>query len=649
MIDWLLCAFVKAIGWLFCRLPPAVCVRLGQAVGWPAFWLQPKRVRIAQMNLKAAFGARFTPAQRRRIIRGIFEELVVGVVEMLRLPVIDQAYVDRYIEIVGRKHFEAAVASGSPVIILTGHCGNWELSSIAAALKGYPAVALAREQAHFPKLYRLLVSYRESKGCRIVHKGGAMRQLVKALEERHIVGIVGDQASRQGIPVTFFGRTALFATGPFELARRSGALIVPIFMHRKQGPFHRLIIEPPIRFPKRGTPEAMVRAGIEQFVALLTQHIEQTPAQWLWLHKRWKHTPDRRVLVLSDGKLGHLKQSMIVLQAFKEQAKTAQEQVIDVRYRHRLGRALLATWAWLIPRGWGALGALRLGLELSCFHQLASASADLIVSCGSSVAPVTVLLTSQNLAKSVVIMNPAPIPLRKFSLAFVPVHDRVARRPNVVETVGALTGVNDGQIREARERLRAHPRFRLPGDREDGRPNIVLLLGGDTDEYRLTTGFVETLVRHILTVCEDLNGCCLVTTSRRTPSEVERVLVERLANHPRCRLLLLASRDQLNGTLEGMLGWAQVVVVTGESISMISEACASGRYVVVVEPPLRYTESWQATKPQRYIRFLSDQHYIRNHPMPEVGHAIRQVLTRRPPVRRLETYQTVQAAVKRLL
>jgi len=648
MIDWFAWALVKVFGGLACRLPPSVCVGIGEALGGLAMSCRPKRVRIARLNLKAVFGERLAPGEARRIIRGVFRNIGAGVMEMTRLPVIDKAYIDRYVELVGREHFDAAVASGRPVIMLTAHFGNWELTSIITALEGRPIVALARAQQGFPRLYRLLVSYRESKGCWIVHKGSGMRRLVQALKRGELVGIVGDQASRQGILVDFFGRPALFATGPFELARSNRALIVPGFIHRIRGPFHRGVLEPVIDLAQeQGTADAVVRGGIERFAALLERHIEQDPDQWLWMHKRWKHTPARRVLILSDGKLGHVKQSMTVLQALKERSAFIQERVVEVRYRHRLGRAAAFAAAALAP--WlGTLRVLRFALTPACFREAAGTFADLVVSCGAATAPINVLLAAENRAKSIVIMNPG-LPLGRFTLALVPSHDAAPARPNVVRTLGALSAMTDAELASARDGLRRHPQFRGSPGLEDGRPVIAVLLGGDTDEYAVTAGFVETLLRQVLAVCEDADGCCLVTTSRRTSQAVERLLSERLAHHPRCAMLLLASRDELNGTVPGMLGWARAVVVTGESISMLSEACASGRPVVVVEPPVKPSRRAGATKSQRFIRALADQGYVRAPRMPDVGSVIQRNLSSRATGRRLDTYAAVREAVARLL
>ena len=380
MLDWIACALVKTASAVLCRLPPQVAVQLGAALGQLAAWLQPKRTYLGIQNLRAAFDGQLSPGETQRLILACYRQLGSGILELLRLPVMDQAYLGRYIAIDGLEHFDRAVASGRPVILLTGHFGNWELSSIVAALHGFPILALARAQDKLPKLYALLVSYRESKGCRIVHKGGAMKQLLAALDRGQLVGIVGDQASRQGVFVDFFGRPALFATGPFELARRKDALLLPAFIHRERGPFHRLVLEPPICLPQDGPADEAVRAGLTQFAEALARHIRQDPAQWLWMHRRWKRTPARRVLVLSDGKLGHLKQSLAAVAALRERCPAAAHAVVEIRYRHAACRALALLWSWGAPFGWGAARCLQWALAPASARALLNRYADLVIS-----------------------------------------------------------------------------------------------------------------------------------------------------------------------------------------------------------------------------------------------------------------------------
>ncbi len=662
MIDWLACTLVKGIGWLLCRLPASAAVWLGEQLGTLAYRLRPMRTRIGLLNLRAAFDGKLTPIQVRRIVRESYRQLGAGIVELLRLPVIDRAYIDRHVVIEGREHFDGAAASSRPVIILTGHYGNWELSSIVAALHGYPIVALARAQAKFPKLYRLLVSYRESKGCTIVHKGGAMKRLITALGEGRVIGIVGDQASRQGIFIEFFGRPALFATGSFELAWGKEAVIVPGFMHRVRAAEHRLVIEPPIRLDRSRPKEEAVKEGVERFAALLAKHITDDPAQWLWMYKRWKHTPARKVLVLSDGKTGHLKQSLAVVAALREQCPALSHQVVDVRYRHRFARAMTLLWSVLAPGTFGAIGCLQWALKPESAAALLGRYADVIVSCGSSTVPVAVLWSAENRAKLIALMNPAPVPVSRFSLIIAPQHDRLPADPRVVRITGALTGrLDDGRLLAARQQLAAHPKFRrgntangMPADREEEGavscgPSISVFVGGDTEEYELSPSAAKELIEQVLAACELTGAQCMVTTSRRTSPSIDKQLAARLNQHPRCRMVLLANQDPIDGTMEGMLGAADVAVVTGESVSMVTEACASGKPVIAVRPHRRRNRGSSPAKHERFLDQLERDGYVHLVQGSGVSSAIREALTNRQAVRRLDNFALVREAVGRLL
>src|SRR3989338_5337012 len=648
MIDWLVCALVKTLGALLCLLPPGVAVWIGERLGALAYWLQPKRTRIGVLNVRAAFDGQMRPPAARRVVRGCFRQLGAGLIELLRLPVMDAAYIQRYISLEREDTFEQLVTSGQPVIFLTGHYGNWELSSIAAALKGHPVVALARAQPNFPRLYQLLVSYRESTGCTIVHKGGAMRRLIAALDQRRQVGIVGDQASRQGILVNFFGRPALFATGPFELAYKTNALILPVFAHRVRGPRHRIVIEPPPELARDVPKPEAVRQGIERFAGMLARPITQDPSQRPWLHKPRKQTPARRAVVLSGGTAGHVKHSLAVVELLRDSHPTLTHTVVEVRFRHRLARALAVGWSAWMPRRFGAAACLRWTLDRGSARALLTRYADLIISCGSSLAPANVLWSSENLAKSVVIMNPSPIPLQRFHLVIAPKHDHLRPRPNVLETSGAVSRLREEDLRAARHRLPAPPNFRQGRAALDQQPAIAVFIGGDTAHYGVSAAFIDALITQVTSACDAVDGWCLVTTSRRTSPAVERLLAERLTTYPRCRLLLIATRDPIDGTMEGMLGWAAVAGVTGESISMVSEACASGRPVVVVEPPMRASRALP-TKHRRFLRELSAEGYARLHPVPEVSHAIARALKARGTVKRLDDMAAVRNAIVKLL
>jgi len=289
--------------------------------------------------------------------------------------------------------------------------------------------------------------------------------------------------------------------------------------------------------------------------------------------------------------------------------------------------------AWALLGGFGGERLLCRTLTPESAQAICGRWADLVISCGSATAPVNTLWARANQSKSVILMNPAPLPLGRFDLIIAPRHDRLPKRANVVQTLGALAAARpEAAWRQAGDRLQQHPKFR-PADApamSHRHPVVAVFLGGDAASYEVRESFVEDVVSQVDRVCEAVDGWWLATTSRRTSPAVERLLEERLARSPRCRLLLIASRDPINGTMEGMLGCADAAVVTGESISMVSEACASGRRVVVVEPPAPGGAA-QGSKHARFLRDVAQEDGVRVTGASGAGDALRQALAGPPP------------------
>lgn len=648
MLDSAACWLVKTVGDFFCRLPPIWAIRFGSGLGRLICRFRGKRVHVGVLNLLAAYDGTMTALEAQKIARQSFRQLIAGVFELLRLPVMDAAYGERYLHVDDMRPLEKAWETGRPVILLTGHYGNWELSSIKSALIGKPMVELARSQKNFPKLYALLVSYRESKGNRVVHKGSGLKHLIRALDNGEMVGIVGDQASRSGQLVNFFGRRAYFATGPFSLAYDKNALIMPAFIRREKGPYHRIYFEPLIDPRQEENRDEAVLQGVKQFAAGLEKQIKAAPAQWLWMHKRWKHTPSRRVLVLTDGKMGHQKQSEVVGRAIEEQSDQVLRRTVSVAYRSRFRRTLVtavSTW-WpkqSIPR------LLQWALTLDSAQAVTSAYADIIISAGSQCTPINALWSRFNHAKAITLMNPAPVPRRCFDLIIAPAHDRLPQAPNIVAIQGALARITDQELHQAAEDLKAHPGYRNADSSQPARSQLAVFLGGDTDDYVFTIAFAKDLLEQLLLVCEKQGADLLLTTSRRTPKHVTDFLERQLAQSDRCRFFLNASRGRLEGTFMGMLGTADVCVVTAESISMITETCSSGKPVVVVPPPLKQSGHTLSMRHQTFLQNLQEGGFILMSPLSELAFNTERTLTNKKTIRPLDNFTVVRDSIQKVI
>ena len=159
---------------------------------------------------------------------------------------------------------------------------------------------------------------------------------------------------------------------------------------------------------------------------------------------------------------------------------------------------------------------------------------------------------------------------------------------------------------------------------------IGLFIGGDAKNFKLTRGAVERVLDGILRAAEELDQDIFVTTSRRTPPDTASFLKRRLQGHPRCRLLIIANEKNAENTVSDILYKSRVVVVSPESMSMISEAVSSGKYTIVfrTEPlPKKYGIAIENFEQKGYITIAGPD---------RIYDAIKRLLTEKPAVKRPE-------------
>lgn len=609
MIDYIASILTRGLNIIFHFIPIEADLWMGRSIGRIAFAFNKKRRLIAYANLKAAFAKDKSPEELRAITKDVYVNLVQTFSEIASLTKVNKDYVNRYVEVVNMERIENAAKSGRGTMLLTAHFGDWELSSLVSALKGFPITVLAREQK-MKRLNELLNRLRESKGCKVVRKGMSTKNILRELYRKSMVGILSDQdAGKNGTFVNFFGRPTSAHIGPFEIAKHTDSIILPNFIVRTNGPFHKLYLEEYIDV-RRSEGRGGLIDGLQRYMALLEKYIRKYPAQWLWLHKRWKSTPKRTILVLNDGKAGHLNQSLAVARQI-QRARATQNcgavdtdiVVVDVKYKSKFFRALL-TFASIFAswRCHGRMSFMKMCLQSDSYGKLMRTYAEFIVSCGSSLAPVNIFMSKENNAKNVVVMNPAiPFSLNKFNFVIAPKHDKIKKGKNIITTTLAPNLVDNETLKDAAERLKISANIT--------KNNVVgLLIGGDNPEFALTSELLKKILAETLKACGSNDAELLVTTSRRTSKIQESLLKETLKDDSRCKLLVIANENNPEGTLAGILALSKVVAVSGESISMVSEAVSSGKKTIVFM--LDKKKSGTKPKHERALESLACDGYI---------------------------------------
>ena len=285
MLYWI----VKTIGRLLRLLPLSWALRLGRGLGCLCWPLVPHRRReMAVNNIMFSLGvdrAEALDLVRRSAVR--FGPLFI---ELLRLPLLNRDNIRQRVRFQNEHYLWDAVKHGRGVILATAHSGNWEMLGATLALYGFPIIGIAQRQTN-EDMDRLINEYRTSTGMPIVYKQG-VRDMVKLLGEGKIVGLLMDQDNlSDGVFVEFFGRPASTPQGAAALARLKGSPIVPVFISSRDDGSHLAIAHPAVWLEKTADREQDIFMTTQQLTRIVEDHIREHPAEWFWLHNRWKTKP----------------------------------------------------------------------------------------------------------------------------------------------------------------------------------------------------------------------------------------------------------------------------------------------------------------------------------------------------------------------
>lgn len=227
-----------------------------------------------------------------------------------------------------------------------------------------------------------------------------------------------------------------------------------------------------------------------------------------------------------------------------------------------------APWRWLPPEVWPNPIAALSGEG----DTLPRPWPDLVIGSGRKAsAPVAAIGRAADRVFTVQIQDPR-MPLEMFDAVVAPNHDNLVGS-NVISTVGALTRIATVRLDTARSQFRA-AMADLPA------PRFAVLVGGRSRAYDLSANRARRLGRDLADICARSGGSVMVTTSRRTPPDAAQALREALHGEP--ARIWQPGRDPEPNPYFGFLAWADHVLVTADSVTMLSEAASTGKPVHIV-------------------------------------------------------------------
>lgn len=294
VLDYLVYLIVRALILVVQAIPLSILRPLAKGLAWLFADVLRVRRRVAEENLATAFpGA--SPRVIAATIRRMWEHLFLMVCEIAHSPrVIHETNWRRFIRLHRVRPLVKLLLEDRPIILVTGHFGNFEIGGYLLGMLGFPTHTIARTLDN-RFLDRFVNRFRGATGQFIIPKNGGHRQIEETLERGGTLTLLADQdAGRKGCFVPFFGRPASNFKAPALLSLQYDAPIAVVYVKRLGEPMMfemgvQAILDP--RDLADRNPRAAVETITRWYTTELEAIIRSAPEQYWWIHRRWKTQP----------------------------------------------------------------------------------------------------------------------------------------------------------------------------------------------------------------------------------------------------------------------------------------------------------------------------------------------------------------------
>jgi KDO2-lipid IV(A) lauroyltransferase len=265
-------------------------------LAWLAYHLDRRHRQVAADNLRLALPEMQDGRQRDAVVRAVYRHFFLLLVEIVQVPrKLHATNWRRHLDLAGGRELVDGLLSDRPLLLVTGHFGNWELGGYVLGLLGFTTYAIARTLDN-PYLDDFLRGFRERTGQKVLAKNDDFANIQTVLASGGVLATLADQdAGARGPFVDFFGRPASTHKAVALLALEYNVPLVVIGTPRVGEPMKYQVVAEEVIRPEEyaGKPDA-VRAMTQRFTTALERIVRRFPEQYFWLHRRWKHQPVTR-------------------------------------------------------------------------------------------------------------------------------------------------------------------------------------------------------------------------------------------------------------------------------------------------------------------------------------------------------------------
>jgi KDO2-lipid IV(A) lauroyltransferase len=257
------------------------------------YHLFPYRRKLVLENFHRVFGDVVPEDEVLRLAQGYYAHYLLFLIEFIRLPFMSAKKKKSFIRVENIESPLRAHEQGKGLILLTGHFGNWEVSTVAG-ISQFPQF---KGLFHFvrrplkPELLNRWITRRfQRAGFGTLAKRGSLDAVLDLLAGGSAIVYVFDQFAvrKEGVVVDFFGHPASTFKSPALLALSSGAPVIPSCSWREPDGTHVLRFEDPLPLIECENAGEAIRQNTRAYNAALERMLLRHPEQWIWMHRRWK-------------------------------------------------------------------------------------------------------------------------------------------------------------------------------------------------------------------------------------------------------------------------------------------------------------------------------------------------------------------------
>lgn len=286
---FLLYLLVKGLLFLAYILPRKVVLHFCGFLGGMAFYLIRGARKKTILHLEQVYGKEKSKEEILRMAKRVFIMIGRNFGDIMRsVNMVDIQAFQKVVNITGEEHLQKAIEAKQGVIVLTAHAGAFELIATYLSLMDYCPQIIGTKLKD-EKLNQLITQNRSRRGAEAIERGKDTLKVMRNLKLGGLLVMLIDQDTKvKSVFVDFMGMPASTPIGAALFALRTGAKVIPMGIYLDENNQQQLKIYPEVNITVSGNEEEDIRINTLALSKATERLINHDPAQWVWMHERWK-------------------------------------------------------------------------------------------------------------------------------------------------------------------------------------------------------------------------------------------------------------------------------------------------------------------------------------------------------------------------